>query len=256
MTQQMSLFGDYVVDPPTTEGIKYAGSKLKLLAKILELAKRTGAKTVLDGFSGTTRVSQAFAKQGYRVISNDIAVWSEIFGKCYLLNRSDRSAYADLIEHLNGQNPKEGWFTQHYGPDTSGKATLKELLKKPWQLHNTRKLDAIREEIDRLSLSEIAKAVALTSLILALDRVDSTLGHFVSYLKDWSPRSFNELRLEIPRLFANTVDHEVKRQDVFSLCGTPLIWRTMTHLTARITKKCLLLVFAMLPIITFGRRSS
>jgi adenine-specific DNA-methyltransferase len=216
MTDQMSLFGDSVVDPPSTEGIKYAGSKLKLLPKILELARRTGAKTVLDGFAGTTRVSQAFAKRGYRVICNDIAVWSEVFGRCYLLNRSERMAYADLIEHLNSQRPKDGWFTQHYGARPNGKTTLDASLKKPWQVHNTKKLDAIREEINRLSISEVEKAVALTSLILALDRVDSTLGHFVSYLKDWSPRSFNELCLEIPRVFVNTEDHQVLRQDVLS----------------------------------------
>ena len=217
MTEQMSLFGDYLVDPPPTEGIKYAGSKLKLLAKILELAKRSGAKTVLDGFSGTTRVSQAFAQHGYRVISNDIAVWSEVFGRCYLLNRAERTAYTGLIEHLNGQIPKDGWFTQNYGAIPDGTTTPGTSLKKPWQVHNTRKLDAIREEIDRLSLSEIEKAVALTSLILALDRVDSTLGHFVSYLKDWSPRSFNELRLEVPRVLVNTDDHQVQRRDIFSL---------------------------------------
>jgi len=58
-------------------------------------------------------------------------------------------------------------------------------VKRPWQKHNTRKLDAIREEIDRLNLDADDKAVALTSLILALDQVDSTLGHFASYLRDW-----------------------------------------------------------------------
>jgi adenine-specific DNA-methyltransferase len=216
MTGQISLFDDCLVDPPSTEGIKYAGSKLKLVPKILELAKGTGAKTILDGFSGTTRVSQAFAKRGYRVTCSDIAVWSEVFGKCYLLNRFERDTYSRLIEHLNGQVPRDGWFTQHYGAAATGKTAVDAALKKPWQTHNTRKLDAIRDEIDNLSLSEIEKAVALTSLILALDRVDSTLGHYVSYLKDWSPRSFNELHLEVPRIFVNTEDHQVVRQDVFS----------------------------------------
>jgi adenine-specific DNA-methyltransferase len=216
MTNQLSLSGDCFVEAPSTEGIKYAGSKLKLLPKILELAKRTGAGSVFDGFAGTTRVSQAFAKGGYRVICNDIAVWSETFGRCYLLNRSERTAYADLIEHLNSQKPKDGWFTQHYGAKPNGKTTSDASLKKPWQTHNTQKLDAIREEIDRLSLSEIEKAVALTSLILAMDRVDSTLGHFVSYLKDWSPRSFNEVRLDVPRVFVNTEEHQVLRQDILS----------------------------------------
>lgn len=216
-TNQRSLFGECLVETPATEGIKYAGSKLKLLPKILELAARTGARTVLDGFAGTTRVSQALAKCGYRVICNDIAAWSEVFGTCYLLNRAERRTYAGLIEHLNGQPPRDGWFTQHYGGRPDGKATPNASLKKPWQVQNTRKLDGIREEIDRLGLSDVEKAVALTSLILALDRVDSTLGHFVSYLKDWSPRSFKELRLEIPRVWINHGEHSVTRQDVCSV---------------------------------------
>src|SRR5262249_20184701 len=35
----------------TTEGIKYAGSKLKLLPQILRLAKKAEPQTVFDGFS-------------------------------------------------------------------------------------------------------------------------------------------------------------------------------------------------------------
>jgi adenine-specific DNA-methyltransferase len=208
---------DRPVDAPPTEGIKYAGSKRKLLPKILELARRTGARTVLDGFSGTTRVSQAFARQGYRVLCNDIAVWSQVFGTCYLLNRSERSSYLELIEHLNGQQPEDGWFTEHYGAMPGEDTQSSAAVKKPWQAHNTRKLDAIREEIDRLPLSEVERAVALTSLILALDRVDSTLGHFASYLKKWSPRSYHALRLEVPRVFLNADDHQVCRRDVFSV---------------------------------------
>lgn len=218
MTQTLSLFSDIVVDAPETEGIKYAGSKLKLLPQILDLAKKTGAKTVLDGFAGTTRVSQAFAKSGYNVISSDISIWSETFATCYLLNQKPRSSYIELINHLNSLEPKDGWFTQNYGGIENGSESSQgDGFKKPWQIHNTRKLDAIREEIDRLCLPPVEKAVALTSLILALDKVDSTMGHFVSYLKDWSPRSFNHLRLEIPMLFENDIDHYVKRGDIFDV---------------------------------------
>ena len=204
-----------ITDVPTTEGIKYAGSKLKLLPHVLQLAKKTDAKTVLDGFSGTTRVSQAFAKTGYRVLCNDIAAWSEVFGVCYLLNRKCKADYIELIEHLNTLLPKEGWFTEHYGGNPE--AVQADGLKKPWQIHNTRKLDAIREEIDRLPLTKVERAVALTSLILALDRVDSTLGHFASYLKEWSPRSYNALTLEVPNLFCTGEQHEVSRRDIFEL---------------------------------------
>ena len=208
-------FSDITVDTPDTEGIKYAGSKLKLLPHILQLAKKTDAQTVLDGFSGTTRVSQAFAKTGYRVLCNDIAPWSQVFGICYLLNRKSKADYAELIEHLNAVPPKEGWFTAHYGGDPA--SARGDGLKKPWQVHNTRKLDAIREEIDRLSLTKVERAVALTSLVLGLDRVDSTLGHFTSYLRDWSPRSFNELELDVPNLFCSQEQHEVSRRDIFEL---------------------------------------
>ena len=88
---------------------------------------------------------------------------------------------------------------------------------RPWQIHNTRKLDAIRQEIETLNLGFIDKAVALTSLVLALDKVDSSLGHFVSYLKDWSPRSYKELVLEVPSIFISPEEHQVFQGDIFDL---------------------------------------
>lgn len=222
----LSLFTDISVEAPSTEGVKYAGSKLKLIPQILSLVGKTSAKTILDGFSGTTRVSQALAKSGYEVVANDVAVWSEVFGICYLLNRQERRHYQTLIDHLNGVPPNDGWFTQHYdGIETDNDVSASvphDRLKKPWQRHNTRKLDAIREEIDRLELSPLERAVALTSLMLAMDRVDSTLGHFASYLREWSPRSYGKVILEVPRLFANEREHRVIRGDVLDAANEPV----------------------------------
>ena len=202
----------------TTEGIKYIGSKLKLIPQVLELVKEVNAKTILDGFAGTTRVSQALAKLGYTVICNDISPWSEVFGTCYLLNTKPREAYQPLIEHLNAVRPIDGWFTEHYGGHANeGNAIQADGLKKPWQLHNTRKLDAIRQEIEILNLDSIDKAVVLTSLILALDRVDSSLGHFSAYLKEWSPRSYKDLVLEVPEVFTSEGAHQVYQSDIFEL---------------------------------------
>ncbi len=220
MSEAISLVPDQISVVPSTQGIKYAGSKLKLLPYILDLAERTGARTVLDGFSGSTRVSQAFAKSGYSVISNDVAVWSETFGKCYLQNRHPEGRFAGLIRSLNEVRPKDGWFTEHYGGERNGgSAVQSDGLKKPWQIHVTRKLDGIREEIDRLPLSPLERAVALTSLILALDRVDNTMGHYVSYLNKWSVRSYNDLILQVPKVFATDREHVVTRGDVFEICG-------------------------------------
>ena len=224
MAHTLPLFDDLVLDAPSTEGIKYAGSKLKLLPHLLQLVKKVGAETVLDGFSGTSRVSQALAKCGYRVVCNDIAVWSEVFGTCYLLNTKEPEAYQPLIDHLNAVPPVDGWFTEHYGGNANGGCAIqRDGRKTPWQLHNTRKLDAIRQEIEALALDSVDKAVALSSLILALDRVDSTLGHFVSYLKDWSPRSYKKLILQVPNVFASAHEHRVYRSNIFDLLpGVPV----------------------------------
>jgi len=218
MIQTSPLFPDAFIDTPATEGIKYAGSKLKLLPYILQLASKVPASTVLDGFTGTTRAAQAFAQRGYRVIANDIAVWSKIFGDCYLGNRKPRQAYEELIHHLNSLPPVDGWFSKRYGGQPNGGSAVQaDGLKKPFQIHNTRKLDAIREEIDRLNLPMVEKAVALTSLILALDEVDNTMGHFASYLNEWSPRSNKEMILQVPQVITNTKEHQVFQGDIFDI---------------------------------------
>lgn len=218
---QQTLFGDRVKTTPLTEGIKYAGSKLKLLPRILDLIGRTEARTVLDGFSGSTRVAQALAQAGYCVVANDVALWSKILATCYLKNTKSPKEYQELIEHLNTVPSMDGWFSEHYGGlPNNGSSIQADGLKKPWQIHNTRKLDGIREEIDRLSLNEIDKAVTITSLMLALDEVDSTLGHFVSYLSDWSPRSYKLMQLKVPRVFINTKKHSVLHGDIFQAIQT------------------------------------
>jgi adenine-specific DNA-methyltransferase len=215
-----TLFDDLVADTPKTQAIKYTGSKLKLLPYILSLSKKVSGVSknvsVFDGFSGSTRVSQAYAKSGYLVYANDIAAYTKVFNTAFLLNTKIPESYAPLIAHLNALKPVDGWFTEHYGGDGEHKISNNgDGLKKPWQKKNTRKLDAIREEIDKLQLDEITKAVSITSLILALDNVDSTLGHYASYLNEWSQRSYNDMKLEVPNLWVNKNKNVVMNHDVF-----------------------------------------
>lgn len=195
---------------PKTEGIKYAGSKLKLLPYIFDLVGQLkGVETVLDGFSGSTRVSQAFAQMGYSTSSNDISTWSEVFATCYLMSKQSDIYYQELINHLNNLQGIDGWFTENYG------GAINE-TKKPFQIKNTRKLDAIRNEIDVLSLPWEDKCVLLTSLIYALDKVDNTMGHYVAYLSDWSARSFKDLQMILPKRFSPTGKNCVIRDDIFN----------------------------------------
>jgi len=195
---------------PKTEGIKYAGSKLRLLPNIIEMtAGLKGVETVLDGFSGSTRVSQAFAQMGFSTTSNDISVWSEVFATCYLVSEKPDVFYLEIIEHLNHLNGIDGWFSEHYGGSETDN-------KKPFQLKNTRKLDTIREEIERLNLDWQDKCVLLSSLIYSLDKVDNTLGHYAAYLSGWSPRSFKDLEMKLPLRFTKSGNNRVIRDDVFN----------------------------------------
>lgn len=194
---------------PKTEGIKYAGSKLKILPYIFDMISEIEVCDVLDGFSGSTRVSQAFAKAGFKTTSNDISVWSETLAKAYLLNTQAAKTYQPLIDYLNALKPYKSWFSEHYGGTESNEG------KRPFQLKNTMKLDAVRDEIDSLKLNEIEKSVALTSLILALDSVDNTLGHYAAYLAKWSRRSYNDLKLKVPLLFQNKKENAVVSGDIF-----------------------------------------
>jgi adenine-specific DNA-methyltransferase len=202
----MSLVSKPIV--PSTQCIKYAGSKRVLLPHLLDVINGLDVHRVLDGFSGSTRVSQALAQSGYEVTCSDRADWSEVFGTCYLYNTKSAEDYSELIAHLNALPGYDGWFTEHYGGDGPEG-------KRPFQGKNTRRLDAIRDEIDRLDLNEQDRAIALTSLILALDAVDNTLGHFAAYLSGWSPRAQNDLVMEVPQLFTNTEKHSVLKGDIF-----------------------------------------
>ena len=209
--QQLNIFGKPIFATPKTEGIKYAGSKLKILPYIVEiLSDLENVKNVLDGFSGSTRVSQAFAQLGYNTTSSDIAIWSEVFANCYLLSTKPDKYYQEIIDHLNCLKGYDGWYTEHYGAEITG-------TKRPFQAKNTRRLDAIRDEIENLNLEWVDKCVILTSLIYALDSVDSTLGHYVAYLSEWSPRSHKDMVLKLPTRFISSGKHEVIRGDIFEI---------------------------------------
>ncbi len=145
--QQLDMYGNSIFTNPTTQGIKYAGSKLKIIPYIIEiLSDLKGVRKILDGFTGTTRVAQALAQLGYDVTASDISAWSEVFANCYLKSDKPDKFYQDIIDSLNSMQGYDGWYTKHYGGELTGSS------KRPFQAKNTRKLDAIRDEIERLDL--------------------------------------------------------------------------------------------------------
>jgi len=173
--------------------IKYIGSKRVIVAQIASIVKAiSGVQRVCDLFAGTTRVGQALKAQGLFVVSNDLASYSETLGRTFIQadgRAANRERLLKLMAHLQGLPPRAGYFTRTFCEEA-----------RYFQPHNGAKIDAIREGIEDVTEDEEERAILLTSLLLAADRVDSTTGLQMAYLKDWAPRSYQPLELRLPEL--------------------------------------------------------
>ena len=202
------------------KSIQYMGSKKKLLDHISNIIKKLPVETVFDGFSGSVRVSEHL-KKDYIVYSNDKQYFSECLSKCYLLNRKERSFYQNHIDELNALQGYNGWYSKYYGglvtTSEKGDAIQSDDKKRIWQMHNANKVDAIRDKIDSYDLTDIEKSVLLTSLIEALNKVSSVVGHQNGYLKNWSKNSYNEFLMEVPDYIVDDKPHKVYRDDIFNI---------------------------------------
>lgn len=171
--------------------IKYLGSKRTLLPAILRAIRLADpdATSVLDLFSGTSRVGHALKKAGYRVLSNDHNAYAEVLARCYV--QADAEDVLDdatkLVRELNALPGAAGYFTETF-------CTRSRFF----QPRNGARIDAIRQAIADKSLDPELEAVLLVSLMEAADRVDSTTGVQMAYLKQWAPRAFNDLELRVP----------------------------------------------------------
>jgi adenine-specific DNA-methyltransferase len=172
--------------------IKYLGSKRLLVPRILAIVRRLPeVRTVLDLFSGTARVGHALKRAGYSVIANDHLSYAATLAWCYVA--ADREEVGRdverLVRDLAKVKGKPGYFTHTFCERS-----------RFFHPKNGERIDAIRERIERLGLDDIRKAVLLVSLMEAADRVDSTTGVQMAYLKTWAPRALNDLELRVPAI--------------------------------------------------------
>lgn len=172
------------------ELIKYIGSKRTLIPVILEAVRRAAtARSVIDLFSGTSRVGHALKAAGYRVLSNDHNAYAATLARCYV--QADAEDVIEdagkLVREFNAMKGEPGYFTETF--------CVKSRFFQP---RNGARVDAIREAIAAKGLGPELEAVMLVSLMEAADRVDSTTGLQMAYLKTWAPRAYNDLDLRIP----------------------------------------------------------
>jgi len=173
--------------------IKYLGSKRRLIARILEAVRAADpdARSVLDLFSGTSRVGHALKREGYRVLANDHNAYAATLARCYVAaDRDDWLRDAErLVREFNALPGTPGWFTHTFCERS-----------RFFQPRNGARVDGIRDAIAAKALPPELEAVMLVSLMEAADRVDSTTGVQMAYLKRWAPRAERELELRVPEL--------------------------------------------------------
>lgn len=177
--------------------LKYLGSKRKLIPHILAVVDQLGpVSSAVDLFAGTTRVAQALKQRGIHVHANDLAAYTEQLARCYVVADSDEVDHARLAATLGTLAALPG--TDGYVTETFSRRA------RYFQEHNARRIDSIRAAIDDVARDELEHAILLTSLLEAADRVDSTTGVQMAYLKSWAPRSYKDLELRMPNLLPGT----------------------------------------------------
>ncbi|MEN9714766.1 MAG: hypothetical protein RJA35_233 [Actinomycetota bacterium] len=172
--------------------IKYLGSKRTLLEQIGSvIGAFPQVQSVADAFSGTARVGHHLKGLGYRLSSNDHNAYAATLAKCYVqADFEDWAAKAqNLIDEFNRMPGEPGYFTKTFCEDA-----------RYFQPKNGARIDAIREAIAAKNLEPELEAVLLVSLMEAADRVDSTTGLQMAYLKSWASRSANDIELRLPHI--------------------------------------------------------
>ena len=173
--------------------IKYLGSKRALLGQVgnaIQAVLPDGG-TVCDLFSGSSRVGHHMKKAGYRVWSNDHNTYAHVLATAYV--QADREKWADKAERVLAElreiKPEAGWFTRTFCEEA-----------RFFHPDNGARIDAMREHIETMDLEPELKAVVLVALMEAADRVDSTAGLQMAYMKQWAPRALKPMQLRLPDL--------------------------------------------------------
>lgn len=172
--------------------IKYIGSKRRLVPLIAACVEALpGVRRVLDLFSGTSRVGRELKRRGFDVVANDHNAFAWVIARCYVEADARRvgDTTAELLDELRDAPPHAGWFTELFCERA-----------RYFTRENGARIEGIRREIGRHAWPSDVEGVLLTALLEAADRVDSTTGLQMAYLKQWAPRALKPLELRHPEL--------------------------------------------------------
>ena len=151
---------------------RYLGNKFKLLNFIEEIVKEKciGYKSFCDIFAGTGVVGNHFNDNFTKIISNESLYSNYVSLYAWLapgqFDKTKISESTHMLNNicLNGDN----YASRHFGGAY-------------FTMENAKKIGLIREKIEELDLNPKERAILLTSLLYAIDKVANTCGHYDAF---------------------------------------------------------------------------
>lgn len=176
---------------------RYLGNKYKLLPFITRVVEENcrNINTVADIFAGTGAVASAFTDK--KLITNDIMYSNYI---CHLAwfgsEQYSEEKISGLIIEYNAITVKEDNYMSENFADTY------------FSLNDCRKIGFIRQDIedrfDKGEINERERALLITSLLYAMDKIANTCGHYDAYRKGVEFEKHLELSVPQPDKNLNT----------------------------------------------------
>ncbi len=157
---------------------RYLGSKTKLIEFIKDIVTKecNDYNSFVDLFGGTGIVGHSFNSDNTKIIINDLLYSNYLSYKTWLdTDEYDIKKIKHIINALNSESiNEENYVSKNFG-------------NKFFTLKNAMKIGWIREQIDKLyknrEVNERERAILITSLLYALDKVANTCGHYDAYRK-------------------------------------------------------------------------
>lgn len=186
---------------------RYLGNKAGVLDLIDEVLQSEAITfdSFCDIFAGTGTVGHYFNSPSVRIISNDLLYSNYITLYAWLSPENcNMEKVEKAIDDLNVLEPKDdNYVSQHFGDAY-------------FSYENAIKIGVVREAIEEMTVSLKEKAILLSSLLYAMDRVANTVGHYDAYRANMDSLKPLELRLPNTEYSKNT-GNQIFNEDANSL---------------------------------------
>ncbi len=182
---------------------RYIGSKARMIESIDEVIQKEEIEysSFLDLFGGTGIVGDHFNNQSTKIYVNDILKSNYISYQAWFGNEKiDKKKLKKYIERYNFlDNLEENYFSINFSDTYFSK-------------ENCQKIGYIREDIEKEyaknNLNTRERAILITSLLYAMDKIANTVGHYDAYRKNGSLDK--KLELFMLDLKSNTINKNNK----------------------------------------------